>query len=56
MTWGRLKFLIVNLRRSGLFPRQRVLSLLRKVLAYCLCSGVDKVCLIPPEGRGSPTV
>ena len=56
MKLGRLEFLIVDFGRSGLSPRQRVLSLLRKVLAYCLCSGVDKVCLRPPEGRGSPTV
>ena len=56
MKLGRLEFLIVDFGRSGLSPRERVLSLLRKVLAYCLCSGVDKVCLSPPEWRGSPTV
>ena len=56
MTWGRLEFLMVDLGRSGLSPRQRVLSLLRKVLAYSLCSRVDKVCLRPQEGRRSPTL
>lgn len=54
MKWGKLKFLIVDLGRSGLSPIQRVLSLLRKVLTYYLCSGVDKVCLRPPEKEGSP--
>ena len=37
-----------------MLPRQRVLSLLRKVLTYCLCSGIDKVCLKPPGGKGLP--
>ena len=52
MKWGRLEFLIVDLGRSGLSPRQKVLSLLRQVLAYYLCSGVDKVCLRPPRREG----
>ena len=56
MKWRRLEFLIVDPGISGLSPRQKVLSLLRKVLTYCLCSGVHKVCLRPPEGRRSPTV
>ena len=56
MKWGRLEFLAMDLGGSGLSPRQRVLRLLRKVLAYCLCSGVDKVCLRSPGRRGLPTV
>ena len=52
MKWGRLEFLIVDLGRSGLSPRQKVLSLLRKVLAYCLCPGINKICLRPPRREG----
>lgn len=50
MRWGRLKFLIVDLGRSGLSPRQESPKPAEKRCSLTASAKVDKICLRPPEG------